>query len=165
MLSRPLVLTLFIGALAVQSACADTAQPHPAGQDLELSPEVMNLLRAEMEEITAGMQTIAVSLAAADWGSIQETSERIQSSYIMKRKITQEQASELEQSLPQQFKQLDAEFHQRAEKLGEAAADHDAELVAFHYSRLMESCAGCHAAYAKERFPDFSAPEQHGHSH
>jgi hypothetical protein len=57
------------------------------------------------------------------------------------------------------------EFHQRAERLGVAAAAHDPELVAFHYSRLVESCALCHAAFAKSRFPGFSSPAQQGHHH
>lgn len=116
-----------------------------------------------MREITTGVQGIAVSLATADWQSIQETSTKIRTSYIMEKKLTPAQAKELEQALPEQFKQLDAEFHQRAEWLGVAAAAHDPELVAFHYSRLVESCALCHAAFAKSRFSGFSSPAQPGH--
>jgi|GEM_PF-869114 len=108
----------------------------PAPQpDIKLSPDLQNLLRVEMREITTGVQGIAVSLATADWHSIQEISTKIRTSYIMEKKLTPAQAKELEQVLPEQFKQLDAEFHQRAEWLGVAAAAHDPELVAFHYSR------------------------------
>lgn len=108
----------------------------PAPQpDIKLSPDLQNLLRVEMREITTGVQGIAVSLATADWHSIQEISTKIRTSYIMEKKLTPAQAMELKQVLPEQFKQLDAEFHQRAEWLGVAAAAHDPELVAFHYSR------------------------------
>jgi len=66
--------------------------------------------------------------------------------------------------LPAQFKQLDAEFHQRADSLAMAAEAHDPELVVFPFSRLVETCARCHAAYAKSRFPGFDAEvEQHHH--
>ena len=106
-----------------------------------------------------------MSLAAADWKSIEETSQNIRASYIMEKKLTDAHAKELEQALPENFKQLDREFHQRAEKLGAAAAAHDPELVAFQYSRLIESCADCHSAYAQTRFPGFSPPAREGHSH
>ena len=118
-----------------------------------------------MREIITGVQGIAVSLASADWQAIQEASTKIRTSYIMEKKLTPAQAKELEQALPERFKQLDAEFHQRAERLGAAAAAHDSELVAFHYSRLVESCALCHAAFAKPRFPGFSSPAQQEHHH
>ena len=118
-----------------------------------------------MREIITGVQGIAVSLASADWQAIQEASTKIRTSYIMEKKLTPAQAKELEQALPERFKQLDAEFHQRAERLGAAAAAHDSELVAFHYSRLGESCALCHAAFAKPRFPGFSSPAQQEHHH
>ena len=134
-------------------------------QDIKLSPDVLNLLRAEMGEIAGGIQGIALSLATADWMSIQETSTKIRASYIMEKKLTAAQAKELEQALPDHFKQLDTEFHQRAEKLGVAAAAHDPELVAFQYSRLIESCTLCHSTYAKSRFPGFSSLPQQGHSH
>jgi cytochrome c556 len=97
--------------------------------------------------------------------SIQETSAKIQASYIMEKKLTPAQAKELKQALPEHFKRLDSEFHQRAEKLGTAAAAHDPELVAFQYYRLMETCALCHSAYAKTRFPGFSPSAQQDHHH
>ena len=66
-----------------------------------------------------------MALASADWKSIHVTSKHIRASYIMEKKLTEAQAKELESALPAYFKQLDAEFHQRAAKLGAAAAAHD----------------------------------------
>lgn len=165
-MTRKLRATIFvIFNLASGSIATYAAEPPATQPGIKLSPDLQNLLRAEMREITTGVQGIAVSLATADWQSIQETSTKIRTSYIMEKKLTPAQAKELEQSLPDQFKQLDAEFHQRAERLGVAAAAHDPDLVAFHYSRLVESCAICHAAFAKSRFPGFSPPAQQGHHH
>jgi acetyl/propionyl-CoA carboxylase alpha subunit len=50
-------------------------------------------------------------------------------------------------------------------RVARAAAAHDAELVAFHYSRLIESCVQCHAAYARSRFPGFVPPAEKEHHH
>lgn len=165
MFGKLLGIMIIIGGLATFSAPTHAAEPHAVRQDIMLSPDVLNLLRAEMREIAGGIQGTALSLATADWMSIQETSRKIQASYIMENKLTAAQAKELEQALPAHFKRLDAEFHQRAERLGAAAAAHDAELTAFQYSRLIESCALCHSAYAKSRFPGFSSHASQSHSH
>lgn len=142
---------------------ADEA-PHP-DQVIHLSPELLQLLRAEMREISNGIQGIALSIAAADWRTIQETSAKISASYIMKQSLTPAQAGELKHALPDRFKRLDADFHQRAERLGAAAAAQDAELTVFHYAHLVESCTRCHAQYASERFPGFARPEEQAHHH
>jgi cytochrome c556 len=124
--------------------------------DVKLSPQVLDLLRAEMREISAGVQAMAFSIATADWRTIQDTSARIRASYIMEKKLTPAHARELETVLPPRFKALDAEFHDRAGKLGAAATARDAKLVVAQYSRMLESCTTCHAAFASSRFPNFS---------
>ena len=165
MFDKFLATMIVIGGLGMACAHACAAEPEAVRQDIVLSPGVLNLHRAEMGEIAGGVQGIALSLATADWMSIQETSRKIRASYIMEKKLTEAQAKELESALPAYFKQLDAEFHQRAAKLGAAAAAHDPEQVAYQYSRLLESCTLCHTSYAKTRFPGFSAPAAPGHAH
>jgi len=155
-----IIASLFAGSA---STCAE--EGNAPNQSVNLSPDLLELLRAEMREITSGIQGMALSLATADWKAIQETSANIRASYIMEKKLAPAQADELEKALPGQFRQLDDEFHQRAERLGEAAAVHDSELVAFHYSRLLESCARCHAAFASKRFPGFASPAPQAHHH
>jgi cytochrome c556 len=165
MTTRLLAGILVIVSLSAGQVNTRAAEPQGAYQEVRLSPELLKLLRAEMREISAGVQGMALSLASADWQSIQETSEKIRASYLMEKQLTPALVAELEQALPEHFKRLDAQFHQRAERLGTAAAAHDPELVAFHYSRLVESCALCHSAYAKSRFPGFASPVQQGHQH
>jgi hypothetical protein len=178
--TKLLTAVLLIGSLFAGGSPAFAAEPDALnqevqqhdishqdipGQNVQLSPDLLALLRAEMVEITAGMKSITYFLAAGDWHAIQETGEKIRHSYIMEMKLTPVQASELEEKLPERFKQLDTEFHQRAGKLSAAAAAHDAELVVFQYSRLLESCTVCHAAYARSRFPGFGSDSPKEHSH
>jgi cytochrome c556 len=160
-----LTATLVIGSLIAGPANTLAEERSAPNRELKLSPGLLGLLQAEMREIAHGVQGVALSLAIGDWRSIQETSAKMRASYIMEKKLTPAQASELEKALPAQFKQLDAEFHQRAEKLEAAAAAHDPELAAFHYSRLVESCARCHSAFARKRFPGFASPTPQGRSH
>lgn len=161
MTGRLRALGLVIGLLFGGVASAVGAEPGAARQDVDLPPELLNLLRAEMREITAGAQTIVMALVTGDWKSIAETSTRIRNSYIMQRHLTPEQVETLGRALPERFKYLDLEFHRRAERVGTAAAAHDAQRVADELSRLLETCASCHAAFAQSRFPDF--PDTAGH--
>jgi len=137
---------------------------HEPGK-VELSPELSGLLKAEMGELSRGVRTVAVSLASADWEAIEEASGKMHESYIMKRSLTPAMAAELKSKLPEQFKALDAAFHARALKLRDAARNKDVELSAFHFSRLLESCAGCHRKFAGERFPGFEDSTQGPHEH
>ena len=160
-----IVVLIVLGSLLATDRDLSAEEPHAAHHEITLSPELLGVLRAEMREITEGVQRIALALTTADWKTVQETSAMIHQSYVMAKELTTEQTAELEQALPERFKQLDADFHQRAAKLGAAASAHDAELAVFHYARLVESCVVCHSAYARSRFPGFAPPEQPGHHH
>ena len=50
-------------------------------------------------------------------------------------------------------------------KLAHAAEARDYELASYHYARLIEGCAQCHAMYAKDKFPGFAPAEGQGHKH
>ena len=134
------------------------AEPAPSHTELRLSPALRDLLRAEMREIAGAMQRMTPAVAAADWAVIAAAARGIRASYILAKRLTPAQSGELERVLPAPFKALDADFHGRAGKLAAAATAHDAELVVFHYARLVEACTSCHAAYARTRLPGFAAP-------
>jgi cytochrome c556 len=160
-----LAVLIVLGGLTAQTAGSSEPADGTPAQALALSPDLLELLRGEMREITAGMQRLLVSLATADWQSITDTAGKIRASYILEQELDAAQAEKLEEALPIPFRQLDAEFHRRAGRLAEAAQAHDAELVAFHYSRLVESCSRCHAEFARQRFSGFAAPAAAGHHH
>ena len=156
---------LIFSALLFSTLQILQAEDEPARKDINFSTELLALIRAEMLEIAGGIQTISLSIAVADWDTIQKTSIKLRDSYIMDQNLSTQQAQELKEILPENFKLLDAEFHQRADKLGIAAQNKDPEMVAFHYSRLVENCIHCHSAYARTRFPgfDISVAQEHIH--
>jgi len=160
----PLTAVLIFFATAT-TPVASFAEDEAANPDFALSPKLHQLLRAEMNELSGGIKSLAHSLAIADWKAIEQTSEKMHGSYIMKQSLTPAQAMELKQTLPHQFKQLDAAFHARAKKLHQAAVAKDAELAAFHYFRLVDGCIGCHAAFATHRFPGFTQHPEERHEH
>jgi hypothetical protein len=157
--------------LAAFAALATVAAAPVAQHDISvpvgirLSPALLELLRAEMREIAGGVQVISVSLATGSWDAVHDAAASIRASYIMEKSLTPEQTAELGRSLPGRFKELDAEFHARAEKLAQAAAARDAELAGFHYARLLETCTRCHAEFAAARFPGFTPAAAQEHRH
>jgi hypothetical protein len=127
------ITLIFLSALFL-SVWSVNAQEVPAAKgDLQLSPELIELLRAEMRALLSGVQSLPVGIATADWKSVADTGAQIKTSYILDQKLTPAQKKELSNSLPEYFKRLDSNFHLEAKKLEAAAANHDAQLSAFHY--------------------------------
>lgn len=157
-------LGLLAAAATAPAADSHHAEPAAAGS-VKLSPAVLELLRAEMREIAGGMQSMSLAIAIGDWNSVRDTSTKIQSSYIMNRKLSAAQQAELEHALPELFRHMDAQFHQQAGKAAAAAAAHDAEAVVFQYARMLESCTACHAAFARPRFRGFEPEPATPHHH
>jgi len=156
---------MFVAVLIITAGARQAQGEEQHGETLSLRPDLLAFLQAEMREITSGVQKIPVAIAQADWRTLIQTSESIQSSYIMAKALTEEQAEALEAGLPARFKQIDSDFHARAAKLARAAENRDFETASHHYSRLIEGCAQCHSLYASDRFPDFGPARTNDHHH
>jgi hypothetical protein len=135
----------------------------PARNDLKISPELLEMLRAEMRALLTGVQSLPAGIAMADWKTVANTGAQMRASYILDKKLTAAQRKELGASLPEHFKRLDADFHLESKKLEEAATNHDAQLSAFHFYRLIETCTTCHSLYATSKFPGFTPTSKHTH--
>ena len=135
------------------------------GQELALSAEVRELLRAEMREVSGGVQALVPAIPAGDWKAIVDIATKIKGSYIMEQKLTQAQREELEQALPEVFKLMDANFHREAGNLVRAAESRNGELTSFYFYRMVESCVACHATFALTRFPSLATGSGAAHQH
>ena len=129
------------------------------GESLELTPESGELLRTEMREITRAMANLIPAVAEGRWDEVSEIGKQISASFVLKQEMSAAQRQELAKVLPPRFKELDRKFHESAEKLSQAAAQRDAELVTFRFYQLMSGCIGCHAQFARSAFPGFTALE------
>jgi hypothetical protein len=162
-------------AVVALAAAVAVAQVHehaapalvaPAGGVAALSPEVRALLRQEMAALQGAMLELVPATVAGDWATIADVAERIRGGFILSRQLTAAQREELATRLPAGFLELDAEFHGLAERLEAAAREQRPELVTFYAYKLQDSCVGCHARHARERFPAFApgrAPAAHSH--
>jgi cytochrome c556 len=148
-----------LAALAV-AAAHEEGSPAPStstGKNVEIiermSPELQALLREEMALIESGMWTLSSAISAGDWEKTKETAEKVQLSFILRKKMTPELGTELRAALTPEFVEMDQRFHRTAGKLAEAARTRDAELATFYYKRLLDGCTSCHSAFAAKRFP------------
>jgi len=130
-----------------------------------LSPKLRQLLVKEMQLIDDGMGELVSALSAGNWESVETIAGKIQHSFILKQALTDHQVHELHEKLPPEFVRMDVRFHQTAGKLADVARHRDAELSAFYYSRLVDGCVTCHAAFAPERFPGLAGDESGEHRH
>ena len=160
-----LTVYMFVACVTIVPGAIHAQGAEQHGETLSLRPDLLALLQAEMREISSGVQNIPVAIAEGDWRKLIQTSESIQSSYIMAKALTRDQAEALEAALPDRFKQIDSDFHARAGKLARAAESRDFELASYHYSRLIEACAQCHSLYASDRFPAFGPARADEHHH
>ena len=125
-----------------------------------LSPEVRSLLSKEMVAIQSGMMSVIAAYASGNFEEIATIAEQIKSSYILKQDMSRQQEHELHQKLPKSFIHLDQQFHKYAGLLEEAARNNNDELIGFYFSKLVDSCSGCHSQHAKHKFPAFEKPDE-----
>ena len=133
----------------------------------ELSEETRALLKAEMNEIAAGMHELFDAYYSGNLEKVSKIAKNIEQSYILKQKLTVEQKKELQSTLPAGFKKIDQQFHYNAGMLSHAADRQKVELVGFYYSEVSKGCLSCHSNYAQERFghikPNDGVPGGHHH--
>jgi cytochrome c556 len=67
--------------------------------------------------------------------------------------------------LPQQFIEMDMDFHKSAGMLAHAAEMKNADVVNFYFYKMNAACVSCHGKYATERFPGLikGGDEEHHH--
>jgi hypothetical protein len=137
------------------------ADEHEApAEELKLQGTALDLLLAEMRQHAQTIQSLAASLAGADWNAIVSAAARIKPAYFVDL-IQPTLRKEVERQLSAEFVRQYREMHGRAENLRQAAVRQDPEAAAFQYFRVLESCIECHSEYAPKRFPGL-AGKGHG---
>ncbi len=162
MIIKKLTLTIAVTAslllpFAVPNFAFAGDADHNGKGGIHISENLRKALQKEMLAVQDGMMKLVPAIASGDWATVSRTADNIKKTYIMKQKLTQAQLKELHSALPAGFKRLDHRFHKTAGRLAHAAERKDAELAVFYFYKLNESCVTCHSAYAKQRFPAFSA--------
>ena len=160
------IIVVFLFVFSTMSIAAQEKHRHHGKEGkVQLTPEIRQLLRQEMQEIRAGMETLPFAVASADWPLIESTARKIQQGYIMSEKLDPAQKQALHETLPHRFRQLDKKFHYYAGMLAHVAKEHDAELANFFVYKMIESCTACHSVYARDRFSGFEQRNRHETRH
>lgn len=149
-------------AAAIDDSDARSSLEHRATHAdavVALPPNLRATVIAEMVGLKQGVADLAGSLSTGEWSSAAKTAGAIRDSYILRQALTASELHELESILPPTFAELDAQLHEHADALAGAAAQHNAELTVFYYSKLLDGCQSCHRRYATRTLPGFAVPE------
>ena len=136
-----------------------------ASQQVQLSTDLLSLLNQEMGLIQQGVMDLVPAMAAGKWDKVSTIGQQIKASFILKQKLTEAQKEELHQVLPQQFVEMDMDFHKSAGMLAHAAEMNNADVVNFYFYKMNAACASCHSKYAAKRFPGFAKNSEEDHHH
>ena len=134
-------------------------------QGVQLSPGLLALLNQEMGLLQQGIMDMVPAIAAGEWDKVSILGQKIKASFILKQKLTGAQKEELHRVLPQQFIEMDMDFHKSAGMLAHAAEMKNADVVNFYFFKMNTACVSCHGKYATERFPGLvkRGDEEHHH--
>jgi hypothetical protein len=121
-----------------------------------LTPKLRDLLQQEMGEMIVSANAITTALVTGDHATVADRAAQIVNGFILKRSLTEQDKTDLENAVPPSFLELDATFHQIAAKLVRAAQERDPELEHFYFSNMLEKCVICHSRYASDKFSGFA---------
>jgi hypothetical protein len=164
-LQRIVTLLLIAMGSGLTVGLLNAKQPPDNKPLLSDVPHLQNLLREEMRAVLPAMNRIISALPTGDWQTVATTAGAIHNSFIMQQKMTTADRKLLRARLPAEFVRLDQAFHQQANRLQQAAIQHDAELSVFYVSKMLGSCMQCHQRFATSRFPALKSKPQHDIQH
>lgn len=142
--------TIIAICIASSLIAADTSD-----EVTKLSTGLKSLLSQEMIAVEISMKNIFSSMIAGNYENIEEEARGIKNSFILKKKLTQEQKHELHTTVSSEFITQDKAFHETAGKLASAAEFEDKEDVTMYFNQMTNSCVKCHSTFATHRFTNF----------
>ncbi|MFD2189389.1 hypothetical protein [Pistricoccus aurantiacus] len=122
----------------------------PVGPDL--TDKLRGLLVREMVEIESAMQATYSAIIQGKHDEVAQKGQAIHDSFILEQSLTEQDEQDLMAAVPQEFLQMDAQFHQLAASLAEAGKQEDTQAQTETFNRMTESCVACHSRYVTDRF-------------
>ncbi len=131
----------------------------------QLSAATRQLLIEEMQSLATAMGPLHTAVVVGDHGTVAEQARRIHDSFILKRKLSREQRTEITALTPS-FLESDRRFHALAAGLAQAGSQRNSALQRFYFGEMSRACVSCHRDFALERFPGLRETADAGtHSH
>lgn len=119
-----------------------------------LPPRVRALLIQEMVAVLGASKAILEALVRGQDAVVAEQAQAIHDSFIMDREMSEADRHGLHEAVPAAFIERDRAFHALAAGLAAAARQGDQARQRGLFKDMLDACAGCHARFAADRFPD-----------
>lgn len=150
------LMTCLAGEAAPGAEKTPAATSDSGNAMARLPPKLQKLLTEEMVAINIASQKIVAALVSGDSAAVAQQAQGIHDSFILEKKLSNEDREALEEALPEGFLSLDAMLHGRAQRLAIVAQHDDLELENFFYGRMIETCQDCHTRFAPGKFPGYA---------
>lgn len=149
-------IKLLAMALLISCSQAVDAGGEP-GSDVgtSLPPRVRGLLIQEMQAILGATKAILDALVRGEDVIVADNARAIHDSFIMKQEMTEADREALIDTVPPGFLERDRQFHELSARLAGAARRGDKPQQAALFADMLDACTGCHARFARGRFPGF----------
>ena len=144
---------LVSATLLVLSVPALAMKPSASAVGSNLPENVRELLKQEMVSVLGASKNILEALVQGQDDIVASNAKAIHDSFILKQAMTDADRQALMSVVSEAFVEKDRDFHALAGSLSQAAADGDREQQFILFHQMTESCMECHAAHAKDRFP------------
>jgi len=150
-----------------QKAEAASIHTRKRGHSHELNLDKKNkqLLRREMQLISASMIEILEAIPSGDWDAVHQAAGKIHQAELLKQGLSAAEKKSLADKLPHGFIKLDHRFHYLAGMLSHVAEERDYDLVNFYFYKMNETCMACHKKFASKKFPGLGEPNKHEAKH
>jgi len=143
--------TIYAAVAVLFALSAGAYAEDPVGP--KLTPRLKELIANEMQQVAQATADISLAIASGDHETVMKLGIGVRDSFILKQSLTDQDKKDLMGAVPPEFIALDRRFHGLAGKLAHAAEEHDSELQAVYYAKMLDSCVACHAHFAADRFP------------
>lgn len=143
--------------LVVLAAIASLALAPAAMAELplvteNLSADTREVLIEEMQAISKSMGRIHTALVTGNHSTVASEAANIEASFVLKKKLSQQQRHEIHERLPQEFIAADKAFHRLAGELARHARAGDSAAERKTFEAMSAACQSCHADFAAKRF-------------
>ena len=143
---------LVLPALVAVTSAVALARPEPTLVTEALSADTREVLIQEMQAISKAMGRIHTALVTGNHSIVASEAANIESSFVLKQKLSESQRHEIHSRLPQEFITADKAFHRLAGELARHARAGDIAAERETFEALSAACQSCHADFAARRF-------------
>ena len=149
-LIRPYRAIVSIAILGSLTLAGSAIAAEPVGP--KLTGKLRGLLIQEMVQIESAMLHTYSAIVQGNHATVAQQGQAIHDSFILAQSLTEQDHQDLTAALPEEFLEMDTQFHKLAALLAQAGENKNSQGQVDVFNRMTEACVVCHSRYVTDRF-------------